>query len=378
MTRSPPGLLERIRQFFTDEGAAKDSGPVHRVLGRDAARAFDVLTRDHPLESPDRGAVRRAWDHGRRLFLGLSSKLSPSRRLLFVAAIVAALIGLTKNDVVVNTHEVRIVAAPLLLVLSIAGLVLLLILELADRVVVRDELEVARQLQAELLPKHPPILTGYDFAFSCRTANTIGGDYYQFVHLPDGNLLIAAGDASGHGIAAGILMAVANASLQQAADRDPAPSAVMEMVNGALYRTGGPRAFMTLFCAVLQPASGHLEYVCAGHPFPLLRRCDGTLVELGSGSLPTGIRATLTPSAGATTLAEGDTLVMYSDGVPERMNTTEQAFGFDRLQALVATGGSARQVHDRIVRDLDSFAAGEPPHDDRSLVVVTRLVADSD
>jgi hypothetical protein len=110
--------VDRLRRFLSDNPSPDDSGPVHRVLGRDAARAFDVLTRDHPEEGTRRGALRRTWDRGRRLFLGLSSKLSPSRRILFVAAIALALVGLTKNDVVVNTHEVRIIAAPLLLVVT--------------------------------------------------------------------------------------------------------------------------------------------------------------------------------------------------------------------------------------------------------------------
>lgn len=147
------GRLQRVRRFFTDDSVAADDGPLHRVLGRDAVRAFGVLTRDHPEERRRHGLVGRVWDRTRRLFFGLSAKLSPSRRVLFVIAIALALVGLSNNEIVIGTHEMRIVAAPLLLVLSIACLVFLLGLELADRVVVRDELELARQLHDRLLAK---------------------------------------------------------------------------------------------------------------------------------------------------------------------------------------------------------------------------------
>ena len=131
--------------------------------------------------------------------------------------------------------------------MSITGLVFLLVLELADRVVVRDELEVARELQRELMPQQAPDVPGYSFAFSYRTANTIGGDYYDFLPLPDGRLALIVGDASGHGIAAGLLMAIANSSLKLGLDLDPDPAAVADVVNRALCGTGGTRAFMTLF-----------------------------------------------------------------------------------------------------------------------------------
>jgi hypothetical protein len=125
--------------------------------------------------------------------------------------------------------------------LSVAGLVLLLVLELADRVVVRDELEVARELQRGLLPRQAPAVSGYDFAFSYQTANTIGGDYYDFLELEDGRLVIVIGDASGHGIAAGLLMAIANSALKLGFDADPDPvSAARSIAPSAGPAAGAP------------------------------------------------------------------------------------------------------------------------------------------
>jgi sigma-B regulation protein RsbU (phosphoserine phosphatase) len=256
--------------------------------------------------------------------------------------------------------------------LSVAGLVFLLVLELADRVMVRDELEVARELQRELMPREEPDVPGYSFAFSYRTANTIGGDYYDFLPLGDRRLAVVIGDASGHGIAAGLLMAIANSSLRLGFDLDPDPVAVADVVNRALCGTGGRRAFMTMFCGVLEPGSGRFRFVCSGHPYPMLRRANGEIVELGTGALPLGIRPGIEFEAQETVIERGDTLLLYTDGVVETLDSAGESFGFDRLREVLASGGSSRAVHDRVLRELDLFRGQEPVYDDRSLAVMTR------
>jgi len=366
------GIFKKTSRFLKDYTEGVKPGEVSSVFGRDAKRAIDILTRDHPETSSPRSWIARWWGQSKRLFLGMSSKLSPPRRIVFGLALVLAVFGLQRQQITLGEASVQVTSSPVPLLLSIAALVLLLILELADRVTVRDELEVARQLQRELIAETPPTIPGWDFAFSYRTANTIGGDYYELLPLADGRLLIAAGDASGHGIAAGLVMAVASATLKLAADTDPDPVNVASMVNGALYRTGGPRAFMTLFCAVLDPASGQLISVCAGHPFPLLRHDDGSTEELGTGSLPLGLRAEVPLVSSRTALNVGDALIIYSDGIPEMLDGAANAFGFDRLRETISSGTDARQIHDTILREVDHFAGSEPAHDDRSLVVITR------
>ncbi len=130
---------------------------------------------------------------------------------------------------------------------------------------------------------------------------------------------------------------------------------------------------MTLFCGVLDPASGHLAYVCAGHPFPLLRRKSGTIEELGTGAIPTGIRKECHLEVATTVINRGDILTMYSDGIPEMLNSAGAAFGFDHLQQIVSQNGiSARALHDTILSKIDGFADGEAAHDDQSLVVIER------
>jgi sigma-B regulation protein RsbU (phosphoserine phosphatase) len=359
---------ERFVRSYT-EGMRESE--IHRLFNRDAVTAYEVVTRGHAGEAEPAGRVRRFLHRARVLFVGLSFKLSPARRLVFAICIVLALVAL----VGVGTDAAMTVRDTFFFTLSIAGLVLLLVLELADRIVVRDELEVARELQRALLPHEAPVVQGYDFAFSYRTANTIGGDYYEFLSLADGRLVLVVGDASGHGIAAGLLMAIANSALKVGFDSGSDPVAAAESVNHALCRTGGTREFMTLFCGVLDPSNGRFRFICAGHPYPYLRRAGGEICELGAGSLPLGMRLEINLEADETVIEPGDTLLLYTDGIVETLAPGGEAFGFERLRAALAPGGSSRAVHDRVLAALDSFRAHEPVHDDCSLVVVNRTTS---
>lgn len=340
---------------------------------RDWKRSYSILMRAHEDDELPKSWFGRQWYWVKTFFFELSYRLTPARRLLFVLCIILALLGLETDTIEVEADDrIEIWQHPVLMLIAVVGLVFLLIFELADRVQVRDELEVARQLQWDLLPQDAPPVEGYDFAFSYRSANTVGGDYYDFLELDDGRLALAMGDASGHGIAAAMLMAVSSSTLRLAVDTDPRPPAVARMMNRALVGSGGPRAFLTLFYAVLDPASGRFEYVCAGHPFPLLRRADGAIDKLGSGSFPLGLRQEVELSVGSETIRQDDLLLVYTDGIPEALDAGGEAFTFERVQTLLEPGGTPQEVHDRILGDVDRFVGTEPLVDDRSLVVISR------
>ncbi|MGV8040539.1 MAG: PP2C family protein-serine/threonine phosphatase [Thermoanaerobaculaceae bacterium] len=361
--------LRRLWNHYTGDLRTSD---VQRLFDRDAARVWRVLTRDETRSTAAGTPLGRGWLRLKLLLVGLSAKLSPPRRLLFGVALVTFVLGLVARQAELSYGEVVIRFPSLYLVVAFALMVFLLALELADRLLVRDELEVARELQRELLPRAVPELPGYRFAHASRTANEVGGDYHDYIPLPDGRLALVIGDASGHGMASGLLMAITSAVLKLALELDPTLERVFGLVNRVLCRTGDRRAFMTLFVGILDPSTGALTYACAGHPFPLLRRAGGALEELGQGGLPLGLRLERAVAASATVLEPGDTLVLYSDGLPEAANPRGEPLGFERLEYCLRPGGDPPSVVARLLASLDTHAGTEPLRDDLSLVVVQR------
>jgi hypothetical protein len=369
--------VTQARQFVREYTHGLNVRDLRRMFDEDATHAYKVLIRDYDPRLEPEESKRRFLYRAKVVFLGLSYKLSPARRILFLAALLFAILGLANAldlDFGTPLTHIHVEFSPLWFLLSIGALLWLLIIELVDRVRVRDELEVARKLQSDLLPESSPEVEPYHFAHSYRTANEVGGDYYDFQQLPDGRLALLIGDASGHGIAAGLLMAIANATLKTALDLDPEPRAVASLLNGALYRTGDRRAFMTLFYGLLDPETGELQFVCAGHPFPLLRRAGGEIEELGEGTLPLGLRKSVEVSTGTVTIGPGALLVLFTDGLPEAVNGPHgEAFGFVRMRELLKAVGSPGVIHDRILLAFDQHVGPEPLTDDITLVVMSRM-----
>lgn len=373
----PPSTGSRWRRLGEELASGLRRRDVERLFERDTGRAFEVLADGYrdPGREAQEDDVGRFLLRVRWFFLGLTTKLSPPRRLLFLVSLAIPLFGLVPADFVLGPTRVHVDFSPLWFLLSIAGLILLLALELSDRLVVRDELEVARELQRELLPRREPPVPGFRFAHSYRTANSIGGDYYDFLPLHDGRLAFALGDASGHGLAAGLLMAIASATLKTAVDLDPSPDSVLGLLNRTLYRTGGRREFMTLVYGLLDPESGELDLAVAGHPFPIHRTAAGDVHELGRGGYPLGIRADGSWPALHTTIGHGDVLLLYSDGIPEALGDDGEPFGFDRMKTLLSRAGSPRTLHDRILEAFDRHRGETPLRDDLSLLVLDRSPA---
>jgi hypothetical protein len=377
MSRRTAGTVHRLQGFFRDYTEGLSSRDVKRLFDRDAARAYEVLTREHSREPEPKKGLQRFLFRARLAFLGLSYKLSPPRRLLFGLSLLAFVIALVSGSGISYSSRrigLSLGVSPFWTTVSVGGLVFLLALELVDRVRVRDELEVARELQEDLLPHDLPLVPGYLFAHSYRTANEVGGDFYDVTLLPDGRLSLMVGDASGHGMAAGLVMAIANATLKTALDLDPSPERVLELLNRTLCRTGTRRTFMSVFYAVLNPGTGELDYVCAGHPFPLLRRTGGRLEELGCGGFPLGIREPLHVVRHTVRLEPGDLLLLYTDGLPEALDLQGRtAFGYEKIQAALQLGGTPQQVHDTLLRSFDHHVGDESLRDDLTLVVIARL-----
>jgi serine phosphatase RsbU (regulator of sigma subunit) len=237
------------------------------------------------------------------------------------------------------------------------------------------ELQLAREIQQRFQPTAPPSVPGYELQGISFPSYQIGGDYYDFIPCQDGRLVIALGDVSGKGTSAALLMSSLHAAVHaQVASCRPITETV-GAVNRYLADNTPANRFVTLFYAELDPLTGALSFINAGHNPPLIAHgSDGTLEQLGAGGLPLGILPDYDYREGRTQLRVGDVLVVYSDGVTETQNPEGDEFGTMRLQEVIAEnlGLTASGIRDKIEASLSAFAQGTPAVDDITLVIVKR------
>jgi serine phosphatase RsbU (regulator of sigma subunit)/pSer/pThr/pTyr-binding forkhead associated (FHA) protein len=237
------------------------------------------------------------------------------------------------------------------------------------------ELELATEIQQRFQPSSPPILDGYEFqgiSFSCYE---IGGDYYDFIPRKDGKMLFALGDVSGKGTAAALLMSSLHASIHAQVVANSSLQTSVEAINLYLTENTPSNRFITLFIAELDPETGMLDYINAGHNPPLVARGDGTVEQLKSGGFPLGIIELAEYEVGQTQLGSGESIVVYSDGVTEANNLKEDEYGIERLIEVVGKNikSSASGMRDKVESSLSSFTQTAPANDDITLVIVKRL-----
>jgi sigma-B regulation protein RsbU (phosphoserine phosphatase) len=238
------------------------------------------------------------------------------------------------------------------------------------------ELEIAREVQAALLPQRCPIMEGLDCAAFFRPAKFVGGDYYDFVETPRGALAFTLGDVSGKGVPAAVLMASLQASL-----RLPlmcGPESLTQMVadlNKSAYASSSLGRYSTLFCGMIDPSSGRLAYVNAGHCPPMLvRRRPGrvNVERLTSGGTPVGLLPEAQYDEGSTLLQHGDILTCFSDGISEACNAKEEFWDEAEIECILQTdaGASADEVTQHIVAAADAFTGAAEQADDMTVVTI--------
>ncbi|MCA1625017.1 MAG: SpoIIE family protein phosphatase [Acidobacteria bacterium] len=236
------------------------------------------------------------------------------------------------------------------------------------------ELELATEIQQSFQPSAPPLMDNYEFqgiSFSCYE---IGGDYYDFINLPDNKMLIALGDVSGKGTGAALLMSSLHAAIHGQVAAKSSLAELVTAVNQYLAANTPSNRFVTLFITELDPATGTLRYINAGHNPPLIGRADGTVAQLEAGGFPLGILPMAQFELGETELQLGEALVIYSDGVSEANNLNGDEFGLDRLIEVVRKNlrASAAGLRDKVESELSAFTQTAPANDDITLVILKR------
>ncbi len=378
---SPPpfgrqNLATRVNQFWQRVTDGLELDQLWDQFRIEARTSYSLYSRE--IDSTPKAGVRhgRRWlDIAKQFFWAILDKLSPARRVLLLAALAMLAFNpefswTSKGENHVVTFDLRLWGGLLMFVL--------LILEIADRVVMKRDLQIAREIQMWLLPVSPPQVPGIEIAFATRPANTVAGDYYDVFPRPahtssDQSFLVAVADVAGKSIPAALLMATFQASLKTLS---ATPSSLAELVSGmnkyACGNSQGGLRFVTAFLAEYEPVARTLTYINSGHNQPMLRNKSGAIQRLEAGGLPLGIKADADYQTGTVTFEAGDWLVVFTDGVVEAVNEAGADYGEQRLISVVNAGTDVPPVKmlSRIMVDLDSFVGNTPQHDDITCLLV--------
>jgi hypothetical protein len=375
VTATVAPVMDRIDRFWSRVTEGMHADELWKSFITDARSSYRLYSKEIDQE---RTAGVPHFKHVIRMvgqfFWAVLEKLTPARRVLLLIAIL--LIVFPGGEInwqgqagsvsfSLNTH-------------FYGGLLMfvLLILEVGDRVVMKRDLQIAKEIQTWLLPATPPLIPGLAIAFATKPANTVAGDYYDvFPRTVDDrqNFVFAMADVAGKSIPAALLMATIQSSLKTLA---AGPANLAELVRRmnlyACSNSQNGRRFTTAFLAEYDPATRTLTYVNAGHNPPILRRQSGALERLEAGGIPLGILENTPYAAGSTTLQAGDWLVIFTDGVVEAENAAGEEYGEQRLMFVVHTGAQLPppQLLQNLNADLDRFVGGAPQHDDVTCMLV--------
>jgi sigma-B regulation protein RsbU (phosphoserine phosphatase) len=280
-------------------------------------------------------------------------RLSPARRVIFAAALVFAFVGLVQLFSQIGVLSFRLpfplmfvrMGIPMLvfhpgtsaLLLGFLLMNLLVLLEVADRLSLKRDLAVAREIQQAMLPEGTWVGAGVEAAGLTKPANTVGGDFYDILPQPDGRVIVALGDVAGKASPAALLMALLLAMMRTLVDLGLTIDQLVARLNTQVARHAPASRFITLFVASYDPRTGDLDFVNAGQTPPLLRRQNGTIERLTTGGIALGMFEGATFEEGHVRIRPGDSLIMYSDGITEAEDPSGQPFdeaGLERTLAL--------------------------------------------
>lgn len=369
----PPNSRPRLLKTLGEDlrivtGDMKRRG-VHREVGGTLAslEAF-YLSREERARLEELSEIRKLFRRIGYFMRGLLLKLTPARRIMLAVALFAIVLGAWRIDIDTVHISFRIQGLGILLVFVV------LVLELKDKLVARDELEAGRAVQLALMPTDKPAVPGWDVWLYTQPANHVGGDLVDHLPLANDQHAVLLADVTGKALPAALLAVKLQATLRALAPHFPNLGDLAAGVNGILYRDGLPTRFASLVYAVLTPNSGHIRLLIAGH-MPPVHRHGSTLTTLPQGSMVIGMMPDVPFWEQEVTLEPGDTLVVYSDGVSEAMNDGEDFFGEERLHPLVleASGMSAPDAGAHILAGLSRFVGLAEQSDDVSLMVLRRL-----
>jgi sigma-B regulation protein RsbU (phosphoserine phosphatase) len=362
------GLRGRIERFWQRVSEGMELNQLWLQFRADARASYQLYSRNVDFTNPQgmrRG--RHFWNLAKQFFWAILDQLSPARRILLLIALVlivfagAVVWHSGEREVGFLVFDLRTVGALLLL--------LVLVLEVADRVTMKRDLQIAREIQMWLVPGTPPAVPGIEIAFATRPANTVAGDYYDVFSrsAPDSvqqTFLITIADVAGKSIPAALLMASFQASLKTLSSTTNPLKDLLRGIN--LYTCTNSqegRRFITAFLAEFNPADRTLTYINAGHNAPLVRRAAGQIERLEVGGLPLGVKTDAQYESATIRLESGDWLCIFTDGLVEAANSQDEEYGEQRVINILnaACASSPTSVISQLMVNLDFFVGNNLP-----------------
>jgi serine phosphatase RsbU (regulator of sigma subunit) len=366
-----------VKQFWHRVTEGLELAQLWSQFKSDARASFRLYSRDYKVSRSQDARKRTGFQVAQEFAWALLEKLSPARRVLLLVALLLLFFGGGQYSWEDKAGHFQVITLPLQFYGG-ALLFILLMLEVADRVVMKRDLEIARDIQRWLLPATPPQIPGLAIAFATRPANTVAGDYYDVFARPlsasgEERFLLAVADVAGKSIPAALLMATFQASLKTLSSTS---CSLAELVTGmnqyACTNSQGGVRFTTAFLAEFDAVTRTLTYINAGHNTPVLQRSSGVVERLAEGGVPLGILADAIYPSATLTLQKGDWLVIFTDGLVEAVNERDEDYDEPRMLNVLqaGAGGTPEELLRRMMADVDAFVGTTPQHDDITCLVV--------
>ena len=368
----PIPLNVHLKNFWRRVPEGLEVSQLWSQFESEARASYRLYSHDVAAKTPE-GLTRRGHHLHvvKEFFWAVFEKLSPVRRVLLLVALILLIVphaGFQYSGeggkVYTTEFDLHFWGALILL--------LLLILEIGDHVVMKRDLQIAREIQTWLLPGAPPQIPGLAIAYATRPANTVAGDYYDVFPRPgktpeENRVVLAVADVAGKSIPAAMLMATFQASLKTLSTAQvPLVELASNMNRYACSNSQGGLRFTTAFLAEYDAVHRTVHYINAGHNNPILRRPSGQVERLDKGGLPYGIIPEAKYEAATVTLAPGDWLIIFTDGLVEAENARQEEYGEARVMNVLNAGTSVNptELLKRLMFDLDAFVGNTPQHDD--------------
>lgn len=368
----PPTFKLRLQNFWRRVTEGLELSQLWSQFESEARASYRLYSRDVEAKTPEGLTNRGRHLHVlKEFFWAVFEKLSPARRVLLLVALICLIVPHTAFQLGGQGNKLYSIEFDLHFWGALI-LLLLLVLEIGDRVVMKRDLQIAREIQTWLLPGAPPQIPGLAIAYSTRPANTVAGDYYDVFPRPgktnaDNRVVLAVADVAGKSIPAAMLMATFQASLKTLSTAQVAlPELAANMNRYACTNSQGGLRFTTAFLAEYDSVSRGIEYINAGHNNPILRRASGQIERLDVGGLPFGIQTEATYQAGTVTLNPGDWVIIFTDGLVEAVNARDEEYGETRVFLTLEAASSLepKDLLKRMMAELDLFVGNTPQHDD--------------